>query len=447
MSTTPAKINVYEAILNDIADGVLRPNERLGEESLGLKWNVSRTPVREAFLRLEAEGLVERRPNYGTYIREPDRAELAELMDLRQLVECHVVRKLASSATAAELDELTMLAQAADRVGVHARVSAAVKAESDFHFRLCELARLRHTLRLFTISHLLTQSFVIQARSVAVTHEPSRLHVDIVDALLRRDPDAASREMHRHIALSIEALALSSAERRGEPPAEKPGTASLDIYEKFIEELTAGTIDDSETLADETLAARWKVSRAPVREAMARLEVEGLVERRGRAGTFIRKPDPEEVAELMELRALIETHVARNVAVHATDAELDELAELAEVADRAGGQPEWEPLVQAEADFHLRLCAVARLRHTLRMLKVSHLLIQGVTLTLRAASSWPGLAHEHRDLVAAFRRRDPEVAAQAMKRHVLEALKSTAELQVSSPPPRPPRSRGSARHP
>ncbi|MBA4179957.1 MAG: hypothetical protein C0506_05145 [Anaerolinea sp.] len=60
---------VYEALQSAILAGNIRPGEHLRQEVIAARWNVSQTPVREAFRRLESEGLVEHAPNRGVVVR------------------------------------------------------------------------------------------------------------------------------------------------------------------------------------------------------------------------------------------------------------------------------------------------------------------------------------------------------------------------------------------
>lgn len=60
---------VYEALQSAIMSGNLQPGEHLRQEEVAARWNVSQTPVREAFRRLESEGLIEHVPNRGVVVR------------------------------------------------------------------------------------------------------------------------------------------------------------------------------------------------------------------------------------------------------------------------------------------------------------------------------------------------------------------------------------------
>ncbi len=96
-----------ELIRAAIVEGRLQPGERLKEERLARELGVSRTPVREALLFLEAEGAVVLQPNRGATVRRYTPAEIREAYDLRALLEGHAARRAAERITDEALDALT----------------------------------------------------------------------------------------------------------------------------------------------------------------------------------------------------------------------------------------------------------------------------------------------------------------------------------------------------
>src|SRR5687768_11444608 len=88
-----------DLIREAIMDGRLEPGARLKEERLAQDLGISRTPVREALQRLNTEGLVQARPNRGTFVRAYEPAELDELYELRALLEGHAARRAAERLT------------------------------------------------------------------------------------------------------------------------------------------------------------------------------------------------------------------------------------------------------------------------------------------------------------------------------------------------------------
>ena len=100
-------LRVREAIQHAIVTGALAPGERLRAEALAHRFGTSRTPVREALLSLEAEGLVAIAPHRGAVVRAFDAADLVELYELRAVIEPYAAARAAQridEATLAELD-------------------------------------------------------------------------------------------------------------------------------------------------------------------------------------------------------------------------------------------------------------------------------------------------------------------------------------------------------
>src|SRR5579872_637662 len=82
----------YNSIKDYILEGRLDENSRLTEEFLSTQLGISKSPIREALNRLEAEGLIRIEPRKGAYLRRLSAEEVTELYDLREALETHVVR-------------------------------------------------------------------------------------------------------------------------------------------------------------------------------------------------------------------------------------------------------------------------------------------------------------------------------------------------------------------
>jgi DNA-binding GntR family transcriptional regulator len=89
----------YLTLRRQLADGTHPPGAHLREEDLALHLGVSRTPVREALRRLDAEGWLRVVPNQGAFAAEWSRADIEEIYDLRSLLEVHAAERAASAPT------------------------------------------------------------------------------------------------------------------------------------------------------------------------------------------------------------------------------------------------------------------------------------------------------------------------------------------------------------
>src|SRR4029077_11389899 len=95
-----------ELIREAILDGRLPPGHRLKEEELARELGISRTPVREALLVLQTEGLIDAAPNRGAVVRSHDSDDLEDLYQLRALLEGYVARRAAAHITQAAVEGL-----------------------------------------------------------------------------------------------------------------------------------------------------------------------------------------------------------------------------------------------------------------------------------------------------------------------------------------------------
>ncbi|MEX2518364.1 MAG: GntR family transcriptional regulator, partial [Paracoccaceae bacterium] len=149
--------SIAEALEQMIATGVFADGARLSEVALAERFGVSRTPVREAFQRLAASGLVEQMPRRGVFIRQPGPVELLEMFEVMAELEAVCGRLAARRITPARLADLDA---ANDRCGaaVAGEDTAAYYRENEvFHhiiyeeagngFLMAEAARLHRRLR------------------------------------------------------------------------------------------------------------------------------------------------------------------------------------------------------------------------------------------------------------------------------------------------------------
>lgn len=199
--------NLIRLLEDDILNSVLKPGYRLDEQSLARRFEVSRTPVREALRHLASSGLVDIRKNQGATVRQLTTAELIEMFQVMAEYEGLSARLSARRMTAEEVagmrrrhEECAAMAQARDHDGFYA-------ANGEFHdaifrgsrngFLQVESRKLRNRLnvyrRLITTPRKMAQSAIE--------------HGHIADAIASGDEDAAHDVMRRHVDLLAGAAA------------------------------------------------------------------------------------------------------------------------------------------------------------------------------------------------------------------------------------------------
>ncbi len=198
----PAQLEqrVYERLREEIASGALRPGEQLVEARLASELGVSKTPVREALIRLERDGLVEIEPYRGARVLEPSPSDVSEILELREVLECHIARQLAATRPAEVLEALAATIErgrAALARGSEAEVAAALTEFSDLLAGACANGRLAAVLKDLRNVMLLIGSTSLRA----VGREARSLdeHARILAAIAEGDADGAAAATSEHI--------------------------------------------------------------------------------------------------------------------------------------------------------------------------------------------------------------------------------------------------------
>jgi len=161
------------------------------------------------------------------------------------------------------------------------------------------------------------------------------------------------------------------------------------------------------------LAESLDMSIIPVRDALAELEQEGLVEGEAGRGWRVAAYNPESLRSLAELREALECQVARLCAARATEEELEELGLMARQADRADQSKDIATIAELEMRFHLRLAAIARSDKLRRAIERAHVL----QLAFDPIEHDPIRDETHVRLVRAISRRDADAAEREMRKH------------------------------
>jgi DNA-binding GntR family transcriptional regulator len=184
------------------------------------------------------------------------------------------------------------------------------------------------------------------------------------------------------------------------------------------EAILDGRLEPGERIRQEDIARRLGTSRIPVREALRQLETEGLVSLVPHSGARVAVLDYERFSELYRLREVVEPMAIAESASRLSDAQLAHLAELADVIrESAGDPPRW---LEADRRFHLESYAAAPLPRVLS-------LIEGFwnqTQQYRRAYLYTVqpqieiVTAEHRLILEALERRDPQDAADLQRVHI-----------------------------
>jgi DNA-binding GntR family transcriptional regulator len=200
------------------------------------------------------------------------------------------------------------------------------------------------------------------------------------------------------------------------------GTLVADVHVRILDEIVRGGLAPGSMIHLAELAARYEVSKTPVREALGQLQRDGVVEALPYKGYLVRPVDVTEFNDIYLMRELLEGKAAQLAARHIDDAELAELESLRAPLGTSGMSLEYDEYAHR---FHSLIARASRSRRLAEMIELTYtdvrrLQYSGIGRPVAEASNL-----EHEALVSALRERDPEGAEQAMVAHV-RGLKARA---------------------
>lgn len=189
-----------DALLDSILSGHLVHDEIYNEMSLAKDLGISRTPVREALLELSVQGLIRFIPRKGVVINRFTETDVAEIFELRKALEAAIVEKAATADFPADLSAVEKTLRQQREAFKSSDYRAYLNADRAFHIEFCALTRNRRMQTILenlrNMIHLMgTQALQLAGRGGTVLTE----HAAIIEAVRRRDPEAARRAMLHHL--------------------------------------------------------------------------------------------------------------------------------------------------------------------------------------------------------------------------------------------------------
>ena len=201
---------------------------------------------------------------------------------------------------------------------------------------------------------------------------------------------------------------------------EKPSGQAA--YDALVAAIRTGTYAPGDRLREEDVADRLSLSRTPVREALRRLESDGIVEHRPRIGAVVRKIDHAEIVELYEMRVVLERTAAELATRHGSAAEFDTLDALNN--DLAAERDNPARAAAINQEFHRGLYLACRNRFLLEAARAlnNSLLLLGPT-TFSDATRLDTVVAQHQRIVEALRSGDARAAGDAAAEHLQTSLR------------------------
>lgn len=197
------------------------------------------------------------------------------------------------------------------------------------------------------------------------------------------------------------------------------------LFKHLRDLIISGKFKTGQKLVEEELAEQFKVSRTPVREALRKLEIEGLVQYQPRRGVIVTGFSRQDFDEIYAARAVLEGLAARLAAEQATDAEITELGHRLEQMNRALASGDFQRTARIHTRFDDLLYHIGHNRRLYGILSQFSEYIEHCQLV---SMERPGRAdeirREHEMMYSAIAARDPDGAERMARLHVTNARRA-----------------------
>ena len=196
----PMALQAHAWIRRAILTLKFKPNEALSEKELSLRFGISRTPVREALIKLADEGLVDIKPQSGTYVSPIRVTEVVEAQFIREVLETAVVAKAAASADAGLKKSLRVNLQAQEAAIADGDLPEFLRLDEAFHHSFPDFCRLPRAWRV--IQNVKGQLDRVRYLSLPHPGHVGQLyaqHKAIAESVVAGEADVAAEHMRHHL--------------------------------------------------------------------------------------------------------------------------------------------------------------------------------------------------------------------------------------------------------
>jgi DNA-binding GntR family transcriptional regulator len=220
-----------------------------------------------------------------------------------------------------------------------------------------------------------------------------------------------------------------TAKQRAHAPkmTETPPVRAQLAYERLLEAIQSGQLTSGTRVRESDVAEWLEISRTPVREAMRRLEAEGMLSHIPHVGVVVTEIDSEMVTELYAMREVLEGAAAGLSAQHASPAEIHMLQEIVRTEKELPYDPAL--LMRHNREFHDIIYRSAHNRYLLKTLNALHDSMVLLGKTTLSSKTRAATAHsEHVAIVKAINARDQTAAEALMRAHIRGAYHERLNL-------------------
>ncbi|MEG0181409.1 MAG: GntR family transcriptional regulator [Romboutsia sp.] len=203
----PIREVVYESLRSSLIEGKVPAGERFIEKEYSQRLNISRTPVREALKQLELEDLIEYVPKVGVVVKRITKEDVIEIYNIRKSLEVLVIESVLKNISDDEVKEISNLLDFTEKANNAGDVEKVIELFSQFNFMIYQASKMRRLP--IMISNL--NNYLQRFRNISILDNNRREkalleHRYILEAIINKDLDIASRIIQNHLNDSLEVV-------------------------------------------------------------------------------------------------------------------------------------------------------------------------------------------------------------------------------------------------
>jgi DNA-binding GntR family transcriptional regulator len=207
------------------------------------------------------------------------------------------------------------------------------------------------------------------------------------------------------------------------------------VYEHLKAAILSGTLSPEERLTEEHLAEILGVSRTPVREALYKLESEGLIQPLETRGFIVSGDSREEVEELFDIRGILEGYALRIISAEITEESLQQLGACIDKAETALNARRMNDLFRWNTQFHdaLHKLVSTKVRLNRMIVEMRKQVLRYRKETLQSVEGARRTLDGHRKILLALRLKDPDLCERTMREHINLAKEDALQTLLGQP--------------
>lgn len=199
-TSKPIREITYEALKDAIIAGTILPGERIVESSFAKRFNISRTPVREALRKLEQDGLVEYTPRKGVVVKSLDANDINEIYLIRETLEDLALGFSVQYVQPCHIVQLKATMESIDNCVASGDIETASKHSRDIHIQIYRLSGLNRLVNILsTLDEYMNRFSYMSLSDDERRHIAAAEHYAIIDALAQKDIEQLRKLSKNHL--------------------------------------------------------------------------------------------------------------------------------------------------------------------------------------------------------------------------------------------------------